>query len=813
MTGRHNHRVTLGAQPFGLSFPVLVAAVFVGYYLAARLGMALAFKPDFISALWPANCVLLTALLVTEPRRWPWFLVATLPAELLADLPAGLTIPDSLQFLAGDWLESALAALAIRACSGRRCPLSDLKGAGCFALFAVLLAPLAAGFAMALATGTAEVPFLLRWRRWFLGDALAHATVTPFLLSLFSGVPLFKARIPWPRLLEGLLLCAAIGTLAAFSFGALDVESSSEHVWTLATLGLLIYSAVRFRTRTTFFASSVLAIAAVWTAAHMSDTAHYPSVDARIADLQVSLLLGVLPIMLLATLIEERRATIATLASDEHRLESILDSLGVGVLAIESSGGAIIYANPAVAHMSGHAAENLIGLKLANLLPLQPPDAVRLLPGAQELSAAGGHRVPVLVTQTETRLRGRTCVLAGLTDLTRYREAEQERARLENDLRQAAKMESVGRLAGGVAHDFNNILQLIGGHLSLAEDALPPDTPARAHLQKIGAANSHASQLIRQLLAFSQQHAIRTTEVDLNQLLRDLAEMLKPILGESIVLRVELGADVPPLLADAHLLEQLVFNLCTNAREAMPAGGRLLLRSACTTLTHDDLRGERDAAPGTFARILVCDTGKGMDAETAAHIFEPFFTTKENGAGAGLGLATVYGIVKQHGGLIRVESEPGIGTTFCVYLPAQAAAATPPPAPALAHRPATILLAEDNAGVRELEASILRHAGYQVHAAADGDEAFDLFRRYSREVDLLLFDVVMPRRGGLEAAELIRREAPDIPVLFTSGYSEELTRDAGATRPGFHFLPKPHSRDELLRAVRGALDGTAGAGA
>ena len=795
-------------------FTRVLPGVALAYYLGARLGMALAFQPDFISALWPANCVLLAALLLIEPHRWVWLLAATVPAELLADLPAGLSLMDSMHFLAGDWTEALIAAVALRSVLGRPLPLANLRAAGWFVLCAVLLAPALAGLVMAFTAGAEAdtVPFLVRWRRWFLGDALAHATITPCLLSLLGvNRPTLAGRSPW-RFVEGAALYLVVALMAVVSFRSLGLDLARERAWAYLPLPLLIYAAVRLGFCATCLASSLLAVVGVWVAAHGLLDLTAGTADLFLPDLQLSLLLGVVPALLLAALMEERRAAIQELANDEKRLEGILDSLGVGVLAVDAKGGGILYANPAAVRLTGRPAELLVGLKLMDVMPLQAPDRAPLRPGEQEVVAADGRRVPVIVSQTQTRLRGRTCILTGLTDLTLFKQAEKERARLEEELRQAAKMESIGRLAGGVAHDFNNILQVIGGHLTLVEERTPADSPTRTHLEKIAVAGSHAGQLVRQLLAFSRRHAMRPEALDLNQLLLRITALLRPVLGEAIDLRCEPGAGLPAIQADAHLMEQVVFNLCSNARDALPRGGRLLISTAAIQLSAEDLLGEPDALPGPYVRLLVCDNGVGMDATTRGRIFEPFFTTKEQGVGTGLGLATVYGIVKQHRGVIRVESAPGAGTTFCIYFPVHDRPATVPSLPVhppVEGGPETILMAEDNEAVRDLETAMLRHAGYRVLAAADGEEAFDLFRRHSREIDLVLLDVVMPRRGGLETAALIRREAPDLPILFMSGYSETLNREDARPGEDFRFLPKPHSRDELLQAVRTALDGVA----
>jgi PAS domain S-box-containing protein len=383
---------------------------------------------------------------------------------------------------------------------------------------------------------------------------------------------------------------------------------------------------------------------------------------------------------------------------------------------------------------------------------------------------------------------------------------------LEAQLRQAQKMEAVGQLAGGVAHDFNNILLGIQGYAELARDAAGDPAAAREHLEEVLTAAERGGALVRQLLAFSRREALVPVVVDVNALVRGLVRMLGRLIGEHITLRLELGAGVPGMVADPRQIEQVLVNLCLNSRDAMPEGGSIRVVTRGAELDAAFVAANPWAVPGSFVRVDVADDGTGMSPEVMAHLFEPFFTTKRPDRGTGIGLATVYGIVKQHGGLIHCESAPGAGTRFTLFFPvsAERLPAEPSAEPAAPPRPAggseTLLIAEDDPMVRALVSRILGRAGYTVLAAADGAEALAIFSERGAEVSLALVDVVMPGMNGQVLAGALREARPDLPVLFSSGYDFHLLDEAVAAGELLTIVHKPYHPHELLRVVRDALD-------
>ncbi len=386
-----------------------------------------------------------------------------------------------------------------------------------------------------------------------------------------------------------------------------------------------------------------------------------------------------------------------------------------------------------------------------------------------------------------------------------------ERRSLEDQFRQAQKMEAVGRLAGGVAHDFNNLLTVITSYAEFLLDDLAPEDPRRRDVEEIRNAGGSAAGLTRQLLAFSRQQVIQPQVLDLNDVVTNGEKLVKRVVGEDIEVVTAPGPELGGVKADPGQLEQVIMNLAVNARDAMPRGGKLTLETANVELDEVYVQGHPLAKPGQYVMLGVSDTGVGMDEQTQARVFEPFFTTKE--AGTGLGLATVYGIVKQSGGLIRVYSEPGHGTSFKIYLPrvdepAEELAASAVTADSL-RGTETVLLAEDAAGLRVVARQVLERYGYRILEAPNGEAALRLAAKHHGLIHLLLTDVVMPERSGRQLAEDLAVVRPGVKVLYMSGYTDDAVVRHGVLEHGVSFLQKPFTPDALARKVRQVLDSPA----
>ena len=399
-------------------------------------------------------------------------------------------------------------------------------------------------------------------------------------------------------------------------------------------------------------------------------------------------------------------------------------------------------------------------------------------------------------------------VLSIGTDITERRRAEEEKAQLQAQLFQAQKIESVGRLAGGVAHDFNNMLQAILGNAALALDECPPGSALRECLEEIQKSALRSADLTRQLLAFARRQTIQPKVLDLNDTVAGTLKMLRRLIGEDIDLVWMPGAGLWPVKVDPSQIDQILANLCVNARDAIAGVGQVTIETANRALDDAEARNHPECVPGDYVLLSVSDTGKGMDQETRAHLFEPFFTTKEIGKGTGLGLATVFGIVKQNQGLVSVESEPGRGTTFKIHLPrAQAVSLTAKPeaVPPGRRGPETVLLVEDEEQVLNLGRRILTRQGYTVLAASGPEAAMAAAAGHAGPIHLLITDVVMPGMNGKQLRERLRASHPELNCLFMSGYTANVIAHDGVIEGGVHFLQKPFSLESLSGKVREIL--------
>jgi PAS domain S-box-containing protein len=394
-------------------------------------------------------------------------------------------------------------------------------------------------------------------------------------------------------------------------------------------------------------------------------------------------------------------------------------------------------------------------------------------------------------------------------DVTARKEAEAERARLEAQLWQAQKMESVGRLAGGVAHDFNNMLSVIMGHVELALDQLDASHPVRDDMREIAAASRRSAELVRQLLAFARKQTILPRVLDANETVRGTLKMLSRLIGEHVELVFRPAEGAWPIRTDPAQVDQILANLCVNARDSITSAGTITIETRNVVLDEPGALALQGATPGAYLRLSVTDDGCGMDAATREHIFEPFFTTKGPGAGTGLGLATVYGAAKQNGGFVEVHSEVGRGSTIAVYFPRHLGAVEREPASEAVGGPRgreTILLVEDEASILRMTKRILEKQGYRVLAAQTPSAALELARTQTDRLDLLLTDVVMPERNGVELARLVEALHPEVKRLYMSGYTADVLAPHGALAEGIRLLQKPFATTVLTRAVRAALD-------
>ncbi len=499
---------------------------------------------------------------------------------------------------------------------------------------------------------------------------------------------------------------------------------------------------------------------------------------------------------------------------DRFRLASLVEGSDDAIVSATLD-GTIISWNPGAERLYGYPAHEIVGRDVSMLVPAERTSdrhylLERVRSGERIPAFDAVHRrkdgSPVTISLSMSPIHdrhGQVVAVAGIAhDITETR-------RLESSLRQSAKMEAVGRLAGGLAHDFNNMLTVIDGYSELVLMKLPADNPVRSLVEEIHRAGERAAELTRQLMVFSRKSMVEPRVLDLSEVVLADVDMLKRVIGEDVAIETRLAGNLDHVMADRAQFDQMLVNLVINARDAMPDGGQVTIETANVTFTTAHGVVPREVPPGAYVMLAVSDIGVGMNAETLKRVFEPFFTTKGSGRGTGLGLTMLQNFVMQSGGYVGVYSEPGQGTTFKIYLPTVALPLAALHAPRSDEPPAgteTILVVEDDDAVRFFTEAVLKAAGYDVLTASNGIEALSLARSSAHPIHLLMSDVVMPVLGGHALAEQFLVLRPDARVLFTSGYTPEAVSRKGIAIPADQFMQKPYSPAGLCRKIRDILD-------
>jgi len=520
--------------------------------------------------------------------------------------------------------------------------------------------------------------------------------------------------------------------------------------------------------------------------------------------------------------ITEKKKFQEKLRESEERYRLVVENAG-DIIILVAQNGMIKFINKRGVEITGYAYEDFLSRPFVEFIYPEDRNKVmeyhlRRIKGERGIPNIYSFRIVdkfgnirwIEITVSTINWQGEPATLNFLKDITDLRQAEEERAALQEQLQQAQKMEAIGQLAGGVAHDFNNLLTVIKAYSQLALLQLEEGDPLKSALEEVDKAADKAANLTRQLLAFSRRQVMEFRVLDLNEVVRGMEKMLRRVLGEDIELVTCYAGDLGRVKADVGQMEQVLMNLVVNARDAMPKGGRLTIETANVELDEAYVKRHVGVKVGSYVMLAVTDTGVGMSAEVRERVFEPFFTTKEKGRGTGLGLSTVYGIVKQSGGNIWVYSELGKGTTFKVYLPRVEGEAEEigkrEEVKEIPRGGEVVLVVEDDETVRKLAVSILRRFGYEVLEAGLPGEALLLCEGRKERVDLLLTDVVMPHMSGRELAERIRKFHPEMRVLYMSGYTDNAIVHHGVLKPGIDFMQKPFTVDGLTKKVREVLD-------
>jgi PAS domain S-box-containing protein len=794
----------------------------LGYFLAARLGFALAI-PHGVVTLWPPSGLMLGILLTSQRRNWPAVVIGGVIGSLVSDLYWGHTLAYTVAAAGANATGPLVAAWLLTRLLGIPVTLDTLRAVLALTVGAVVCSNAVTSVLGAPVLQAAlDTTFAGAWLNWWVGAGLGMLVVTPVVLTWTAAA---RRRRDWTALgaLEALVLLTILSAGVYFALGPtrnLIVEPRPYF-----SVLLLVWAALRLGPAGAATGSLVVAAVATWNAAPGEGPFAAPSASAMSVAVQVYAYVASASVssLILAAVLEERKAMMQQLRATTERYRTVVETATDAIVTIDPL-STIEFANPATERIFGYTPEELVGRELTILMP--PSVREQHKAAMAHYLAAGkkhipwqavpltglhksGREIPLEVSFGELVESSRHVFTGILRDVTEKRTAERTLAALEEQYRQSQKMEAVGQLAGGVAHDFNSLLTVIQGYCELLIATLEHDDPHRADIAEIQRAAERAASLTRQLLAFSRRQILTPRVVDLSESVRAIEPMLRRLIGEQVVMVVSTPGGRGHVRADPGQIEQVILNLALNARDAMPKGGRLLIEVTDVVLDDSYAGQHLDVTAGPYVMLAVSDTGLGMDAETLTRIFEPFFTTKPKGSGTGLGLSTVHGIVKQSGGHLLAHSEPARGTTLKVYLP-RVDASVDLPEPVTRDKAAggseTLLLLEDDDEVRRLAERVLVQHGYRVLVAATPMQALAIAGEHAGRIHLLLSDVVLPGMSGRSLADHLLSVRSGIHVLFMSGYTDDAIVHDGILDPGTSFIQKPFTPEALIRKVRQVLD-------
>jgi PAS domain S-box-containing protein len=794
--------------------PVRFILVFAAVLTSAKLGVDLSRLSGNIAAVWIANAIPLGIILVRPRAETPWYLAATVLGNLAMNLLNGDGLPASAAFAGCNFGEVAIATAMLRylRADGIFCTLrSALK----FLLAAVFMSTaVTAALGAAAISAAMGLSFLKVWTTWWLGDAVGMLIVTPFIVAIGRSA---EWRRPTARqALEFLLLAAALIVALGIGIESLTGYTLAGRTALLAIVPIGLWAAIRFGATGATLASIILTVSGIALAVTMIPGAHAGSPLDNLQALQIRILSSASISLVLAALLGERSRAVQLMRQNENELrksntelEALIATCPLAIVYLDRSGKVQKW-NAAAERMFGWGAGEVLGRPLPTLSTKVRSEFEDML--NQEKAGKGNisidttrlHKNGQLIDVTlwasprfdaSGEFAGSIGILADVT----------ERKQVEEQLRQYQRLQAVGQLTGGVAHEFNNLLLVILGNAETLSHSLHGQPQLQQRIKMIETAAQRGADLTHRLLAFSRRQALRPEAIDLKTAIDEFRAVAAAVLDARIKLRLEIDPTTWPITSDRTQFESALLNLVINSRDAMPSGGVITIRTSNTTIESRDSRSKLDLNVGRYVAIEVADSGSGMTEEVALRATEPFFTTKEIGKGTGLGLSMVHGFVRQSGGDMQIRSQEGAGTTIRLLLPAAGAPAQAlqnvevlQPAP---HHDLTIVVAEDDPQVLETTMLLLSKLGYRAVGAPDGKAAMSLLQRTSY-VDVLLTDVIMP--NGISGLDLARKAAaiyPNIKILFMSGYNDNVDVHKGVVDAEFMLLNKPFSSEDLQRAL------------
>ena len=808
--------------------PLLAILVATAYYISAKFALSLSFKPDYIAALWPPNAILLAALFLTKPKNWAWFLLAIVPAELAADLPSGIPVKMALGFVTADWVEVLIATILFRKYSEIPPDFKSLRQTTIYIICCVLIAPLVSAFPGALITGFGhtELTYIVRWTQWFLSDSITHLLITPFILLWISWKRTEYNPQPVIFYFELFSLCAMLSivglTALGFSGRVLNIETFPAILY--LPLPILLWASVRFGPRGIFSSSVFVTIVYIWSGSHGYGPFNMHSAAENVFNLQIFLGITITPLLFLSALIEEHRQSEKHTRESEQRFRDLTESTSDWVWEVDRE-GVYTYCSPKVTELLGYEPKEIIGKTPFDFMPSAETNRVSDIfysfVSSQQpfvsLENSNVHKNGNIVVMETSGVPiftddGELLGYRGIDrDITERKRAEEVLRKSEEKLTRSSKMESLGLLAGGVAHDLNNILSGIVSYPELILMDLPKVSKLRKPIETMQESGHRAAAVVQDLLTVARGVALTMTPLNLNDEVNHYLQSpeFKKIEQHHIAVLIKRNLDRELLNingSQSHI-NKVIMNLVSNASEAIVGSGHVTISTANCYLDRP-LVGYDDVKIGEYATLSVSDDGPGIPAGDLERIFEPFYTKKVMGrSGTGLGLAVVWNVVQDHKGYIDVTTGEN-GTTFELYFPITREKILGKGLSLniedIRGNGEMILVVDDEESQREISCKMLDTLGYKTMSISSGEEAVEYLKEHT--VDLIVLDMIMdPGINGRETYERVIKSHPDQKAVIISGFAEtDQVKKAQKLGAG-QYIKKPVTLEKIGVAIKEEL--------